>query len=83
MGCANSKRDLWLQAEDASGGVYWYNEKTGDVTHVGCDKPRAGETAAQSAERTWLARTDAAGGVYWLNLGTGDATTVGCDKPRA
>ena len=53
MGCASSKKYSWVAAvEPHSGGVYWHNPATGDVTHVGCCKPEEGETAAEAAART-------------------------------
>ena len=81
MGCRNSK-NAWVEAATPDGRKYWYNPTTGEGTHVGCLKPREGETGADAAARTgWVERTNDSGGVYWYHLATFDATPVGCDKP--
>ena len=81
MGCRNSK-NAWVEAATPDGRKYWYNPTTGEGTHVGCLKPREGETGADAAARTgWVERTNRSGGVYWYHLATFDVTPVGCDKP--
>ena len=81
MGCRSSK-DPWVEAATPDGQKYWYNPTTGEGTHVGCLKPREGETGADAAARTgWVERTNRSGGVYWYHLATFDVTPVGCAKP--
>ena len=81
MGCTSSKNP-WVEAATPEGEKYWYNPTTGEGTHVGCLKPREGETGADAAARTgWVERTNRSGGVYWYHLVTFDVTPVGCAKP--
>lgn len=69
---ATAVEEDWTEVKDASGQVYWWNQRTNETTAVGAPKP---------GPDAWQEVKDAHGQVYWWNKETNATTAVGAPKP--